>query len=69
MHPDFRTNNLKLQKASEKSHFKHYQQLTRIRKFDQFVYGNFEMKSLQTKVLAYKRYAMEKIKIITKIVT
>lgn len=60
MHPDYKTNNLKLQKATDKSHFQHYKQLTRIRKFDQFVYGNFEMKSLQTKVLAYKRYVDKK---------
>lgn len=62
MHPDYRTNNLKQQKSAQKSHFKHYQQLTRIRKFDQFVYGNFEMKSLQTKVLSYKRYVVEDYK-------
>ena len=48
--------NLKIQKIIERSHFKHYQQLTKLRQHDTFVYGSFEAKSLQTKVLAYKRY-------------
>lgn len=55
VHPNYLELNLAAQKTAEKSHFKVYQKLAKLRKTDAFVYGDFQMEVLGDNVLAYFR--------------
>lgn len=55
VHPNYLELNLEAQKAAEKSHFKVYQKLTKLRQSDAFVYGDFQMEVLGKNVLTYFR--------------
>lgn len=55
VNPNYSTLNLAAQKAAEKSHFKIYQKLAKLRKNDAFVYGDFQMEVLGENVLTYFR--------------
>jgi alpha-glucosidase len=55
MHPDFQNNNLKNQLEAERSHYKFYQQLARLRQNEIFTTGGFRSRVLNDKVLAYHR--------------
>lgn len=55
VHPNYLEINLAAQKVAEKSHFKVYQKLTKLRQHDAFVYGDFQMEVLGKNVLAYFR--------------
>lgn len=55
VHPDYINNNLALQKAAEKSHYKFYQQLVEFRKQNAFVHGSFNSHAFNDNVIGFKR--------------
>lgn len=57
MNPNFKKNNLKAQKAADKSTFKLYQSLIKLRKLPVFKYGDLKMTALdETSVIGYVRW-------------
>ena len=55
VHPDYKTNNLALQKAAPKSFFKFYKQLSELRKNTVLMSGDFKSMALNKDVFAYTR--------------
>ena len=55
VHPDYKTNNLALQKAAPKSFYKFYKQLSDLRKNETFIYGDFKSKVINDHVFTYTR--------------
>lgn len=57
IHPNYKTNNLAAQKASEHSHYTIYKQLTKLRQHPTLIASNFEAFALnKDSVLAYRRF-------------
>lgn len=57
MNPNFNVNNLKAQKEAEKSTYKLYQSLIKLRKLNVFKFGEIKMKAFEeTKVFGYLRF-------------
>ena len=55
VHPDYKTNNLALQKAAPKSFYKFYKQLSDLRKNTVLMSGDFKSMALNKDVFAYTR--------------
>lgn len=55
LNPNYVDLNLKAQKAADKSHFKFYQRLMKLRGLDTFVYGDLKVQALSRHVFAYVR--------------
>lgn len=55
VHPNYPNNNLKMQKEADKSHYKYYKDLVKLRQNDTFVHGDFRSRVLNETVLGYYR--------------
>ncbi|CAO1372653.1 unnamed protein product [Diamesa tonsa] len=55
VHPDYKTNNLALQKAAPKSFYKFYKQLSALRKNETLMYGDFKSRIVNEHVFTYTR--------------
>lgn len=61
VHPNYLQINLAAQKAAEKSHFKVYQKLTKLRQSDAFVYGDFQMEAIKNVLVYFRTHVHESI--------
>jgi len=59
VNPNYAQLNLDAQKTSEKSHFKFYQKLMKLRGLDTFVHGDFKILALSQHVFAYVRALLD----------
>lgn len=55
IHPNYKDNNLKLQKQFKRSTYKYYKELSKLRHDDTFTYGSYTSKVLNDNVFAYSR--------------
>ena len=55
VHPDYKTNNLALQKDAPKSFYKFYKQLSALRKNETLMYGDFKSRVVNEHVFTYTR--------------
>lgn len=59
VHPNYLQINLAAQKAAEKSHFKVYKKLTKLRQSDAFVYGDFQMDAIKNVLVYFRTHVHE----------
>lgn len=64
VHPNYTTNNLKAQEEADKSHYKFYKALLRLRKNETFAESDFEIEAIAENVLRLVRSGADKTFIV-----